>query len=110
MAAGRPGVLRDPRAVLVRLERDAEAMPLLASVIQTRLGAMQTADDRALPHLKRALAANRATLALLHARAGSVDAARAEHAHARSLDPRGLLLPELDRLLGSQGADVAAAA
>jgi hypothetical protein len=39
------------------------------------------------------------------------DAARAELAHARSLDPQCLLLPELDRLLGSQAdAGVAAAA
>lgn len=97
--------------VLVRLERYAEANALLANVIQTRLAAIQTATGRALAHLKRSLAANRCTLALLHARAGALDAARAELAHARSLDPQCLLLPELDRLLAPQaGADIAAAA
>jgi hypothetical protein len=97
--------------VLVRLERPAEARPLLANVIQTRLGVMQAATERSLGHLKRSLASNRCTLALLHAGAGALDAARAERAHARSLDPQCRLLPELDRLLGSHdGADVAAAA
>jgi hypothetical protein len=80
-------------------------------VIQSRLAAMQTATERALPHLQRSLAANRCTQALLHARAGALDAARAELAHARSLDPQCLLLPELDRLLGPEAdAGVAAAA
>jgi hypothetical protein len=97
--------------VLARLERYAEANALLAGGIPTGLAAMQTATERALPHLKRSLAANRCTLALLHARAGALDAARAELAHARSLDPQCLLLPELDRLLGPQAdAEVAAAA
>jgi tetratricopeptide (TPR) repeat protein len=106
-----PGCSGTLALVLVRLERYAEAYGLLASVIQLRLAAMQTATERALPHLQRSLAANRCTQALLHARAGALDAARAELAHARSLDPQCLLLPELDRLLGPEAdAGVAAAA
>jgi hypothetical protein len=97
--------------VLVRLGRDAEAAALACEVIEKRLGAMRTATGPALQQHNRSLASNRCTLALLHARAGSVDAARRELAVARSLDPQCLLVAELDRLLSApSGAGVAAAA
>jgi tetratricopeptide (TPR) repeat protein len=86
--------------VLVRFGRDAEAEALLSRVIQNRLDAMGTGP--ALQHHNRSLASNRCTLALLHFRAGSVDAARAELSAARSLDPHCVLLAELDRLLSAQ--------
>jgi hypothetical protein len=94
--------------VLVRLGRDAEAEALLAEVIERRLAAMQTATGQTLAEHQRSLASNRGTRALLHARAGRLDAARAELALARSLDPQCLLLDELDRLLGAQIAASAA--
>jgi hypothetical protein len=96
--------------VLVRLDRNAEAQTILANVIQKRLDAMHTATGRDLSHHKRSLAANRCTLALLYARAGCTDAALAELAVARSLDPRCLLVAELDRLLGAHAEPQAAAA
>jgi Zn-dependent protease len=96
--------------VLVRLGRNADAEALLAEVLRKRAAAMRTATGRALAHQKRSLAANRCTLALLYARAGRVDAARAELAAARSLDPQCLLLAELDRLLDAEAGDGAAAA
>jgi Zn-dependent protease len=97
--------------VLVRLGRDAEAGPLVLGVMQNRLEAMRSATGRASPHLNRSLAANRCTLALLHVRAGRLDAARVELAAARALDPQCLLLVELDRLLCAEApAAVPAAA
>jgi Flp pilus assembly protein TadD len=105
-----PSIFGTLALVLVRLGRHAEAEALLAKVIEERAGAIRTATGRALQHLKRSLAANRCTLALLDAGAGRSDAARAELALARSLDPQCLLTTELDRVLGTQSGVAAAAA
>lgn len=87
--------------VLFRLGRFDEAERIVGEVVQHDLKAVRDAKGAQLVNLAKNAAANRCTLALLHAHTNRRDAAQRELAGVRSLDTNCVLLPELERVLAA---------
>ena len=85
--------------VLVRLGRFDEAEAIANKIVHQRLQAISSTSGAELVELRRSLAANRCTLALLYAHTNRRDAAWRELVEARSLDAACVLVPELERVL-----------